>query len=188
MPSCYSLSSPWNEEEQRTKSSTSPPGKTQGYALGMTWLVLTFPAGLVPGSFPSLSGVLPTQTAPACFRFLEHLRLTSPRAPLPQSSHCLECSLSPCPAITAQFPPTQLNHTSLGRPGCSDRSALLVTHSCSSCTSPRSPSRIVIFHLVVCRTDYLENSRCSIKYLFIPWKGGSKGTSARLAFSLWLTS
>lgn len=92
-------------------------------------LRLTSPTGLAPSSFPPLSGVLPTQAAQACFQFLEHSRLTSSRGPLPKSSHCLECSPSPGPATTAQFPPTQLNHTSLGGPGCSSRSALLLTHS-----------------------------------------------------------
>lgn len=96
-----------------------------------TQFLLISPTGLAPSSFPSLSGVLPMQAAQACFRFLEHLRLTSPRGPLPKSSHCLECSPSPGLAVTAEFPPTQLNHTSLGRPGHSSRSTLPITHSCS---------------------------------------------------------
>lgn len=51
--------------------------------------------------------------------------------PLPKSSCSLECSPSPGPTTTAWFPPAQLNHTSLGKPSCPDRSVLPITHSSS---------------------------------------------------------
>lgn len=125
----------WGERETPKSLTTPPtptPRQTLGSALRMTWLLLTSPTGFAPSSFPSLSGVLPAQAAQACFQFLEYSRLTSSKGPLPKSSHCLECSPSAGPATTAQFPPTQLNHTSVGWPGDSNRSALLMTHSRSS--------------------------------------------------------
>lgn len=55
-------------------------------------------------------------------------------AHFPQSAFAQEFPLPgmlSLPRPSNHFPPTQLNHTSLGRPGCSDRSAMPITHSYS---------------------------------------------------------
>lgn len=125
--SVLQLEFPWSEERQRIKSSTSPPTRP-GSCRPSSAHLSNWP--LLPSSFPSLSGVLPMQAAQACFQFLEHLRLTSPEALLPKSSHCLECSPQAWQSLPSFLLP-QLNHTSLGRPGHSSRSTLPITHSCS---------------------------------------------------------